>query len=222
MTKKAVWNKDNEEFLSKLLNAGATAAQASDEINNKFDMYFSRNAIISKARRLKLEFVVRVGRSYIPGSIKYNQTYKIKKADNVEFMKAWKANIKIHELETMFGIKRKSILEKAKKLKLDKREIDEKRSIRDINYSKDIKFKKLPSFIRERQSFPNPKALGLKLLELRNNQCRYILGSERPSDFLYCAAPVEPDSPVPYCPTCRAIVYVKPSGPSHKIFKLYR
>ena len=222
MTKKPVWNKENEEFLTKLLSAGATASQASNEINNRFDMYFSRNSIISKARRLKIEFVVKTGKNYSPGSIRYKQTYNIKKVDTAKFIKAWNDKIKLHELQEIFGIKCKSILEKARKLKLDRRSIDSRKFIKDVNHTNANIIKKPPSIMPHREAFPNPKALGLGLMSLGPDQCRFIVGSGRPADFLYCAAPVEPDSPVPYCPTCRTIVYVKPVTSIDKIRKLFR
>lgn len=223
MTKKAVWNKDNEELLTKLLNMGATSAQASEEIYNKFDMVFSRNSIISKAKRLKIEFVIKPGNKYVIGTVDYAQTYKIKKADNQEFTKAWNNNVKVYELEQMFGIKRRSIFEKARRLKLSPRNVDKKfqSNLKLFSLEKDPT-KKIPPITFNRTKFPNPQALGLKFLEVQRNQCHFILGHEKTADFLYCAAPVDPESPVPYCPTCRAIVYVKPSVSIHKIQKLFR
>jgi hypothetical protein len=215
MTKKAVWNKKTEEYLNKVISLGATAAQAVDEIYNKFDMIFTRNAIIGKARRLNIEFIRGAKNKYLNGSVNHENTSKQKKVNNSKFIKAWENGTNIIEMEIMFGIKRRSIYDKAKRLKLELRQKPKPKF--NKQYFSNLKTF-APNFeggqikdptLFKRTEFPNPDAKAVSFEDLDYKGCRFIIGDGPAKDFLFCGSPIQDGSDVPYCSFCRPIVYVK-------------
>jgi len=218
MTKTAIWNKETEEFLTQVIAMGATSGQASEELYNKFDMIFTRNSIISKTKRLKIEFIRGPKDKYTIGSINYGHAWKQKKIDNAEFIQAWNSGIKIHEIEQMFGIKRRSVYDRARKLNLKSR-ANEKFQLnrKSFTFKGDGK-KELPKFT-SRSTFPNPNAKSVSFIDLDWRGCRFVIGDGAAKDFLFCGARVPDGSDVPYCEHCRPIVYVMPNV---KISRLVR
>ena len=52
----------------------------------------------------------------------------------------------------------------------------------------------------------------VSLLDAKNNQCRWVIGN--PSEMMFCGAPVNEDSRIPYCPhhAMRAVNTIAPKG----------
>jgi hypothetical protein len=214
MSKKAVWNNKTEEFLKETLSMGASAREASENLFTKFNMIFTRNSIIGKARRLDIEFLKKTPGKYVEGSLEYQNLSKQKKVDNAKFIKAWKGGVSIGEMEKMFGIKHRSIVIKAKRLRLNERNhIHVVKKIKDPNKTS-IRID--PSQF-SRSEFPNPDAKSITFMELEYNSCRFVIGDGKPSDFLYCGAVVPNGADVPYCEHCRPIVYISPKIKINKI-----
>lgn len=75
--------------------------------------------------------------------------------------------------------------------------------------------------IKFEPGFKNPEARKVTLIKLKSNWCHFPVGDPRDPDFRYCGADVLLGSPVPYCETCRRIVYVQNRG-STSVQKLHR
>ena len=210
MTKKAIWNKETEEFLAKVIGMGATAAQASEELFNKFDMVFSRNSIISKVGRMDVEFMSCGRNKYILGTINYSISRRQKTVDTSAFIKEWENGTSIAKMSEMFDIKHSSVLEKARRLKLKKRDYDPSFLLKRKSFSlKGDGVKEAPVKFN-RKSFPNPSARSVSFEDLDYRGCRFVIGDGAAKDFLFCGARVPDGSDVPYCEHCRPIVYVRP------------
>ena len=130
----------------------------------------------------------------------------------------WTDGVPVKQMCEHFGVTDKSIRRKVTALGLQKREgykiSGYRQSMKKMvgNRVTAFSFTGAGQERQERQyynreKFPNPNARGVPFMEVKFNECKFILGHEKAKDFLFCAAPVEEDSSVPYCQICRQIVY---------------
>ena len=221
MTKTNPWTPEVVELMTKALELGATAQNVADEIHAAFGVRLNRNQVIGKAHRLKLKFTHDRDGRYVVGDVRHGDKKEVtgtKIKDNDLFTKMWTDGVPVKEMCEHFGVTDKSIRRKVTALGLQKRE-----GFKISGYRQSMKKKignRVTAFSftgagQERQErqhynrdkFPNPNARGVPLLELKRNQCKFILGNGKASDFLFCAADVDEESPVPYCEVCSGIVY---------------
>ena len=216
------WTPEIVELMKKALAIGATAQNVADEIHAAFGVRLNRNQVIGKAHRLKLKFTHDRDGRYVVGDVRHVDKKEVtgtKIKDNALFTKMWIDGMPVKQMCEHFGVTDKSIRRKVIALGLTKRE-----GFKISGYRQSVK-KNRPGKVatmfayndankrvenREyynRTKFPNPNARGVPFMEVKFNECKFILGHEKAKDFLFCAAPVEEDSSVPYCQICRQIVY---------------
>jgi GcrA cell cycle regulator len=125
-------------------------------------------------------------------SVKLTNKYKINFSRNSVIGKAHRLKIKVG---------RQKLVEVKVKPQPVKKEIEPKPDLvekKEVTHE-DVKY--------QEGKFRNPLAISVKLLELKESQCRYPIGDVRTNDLVFCGAPVEIGKSTPYCSHCHGIVY---------------
>ena len=227
------WTPEIVELMKKALAIGATAQNVADEIHAEFGIKLNRNQVIGKAHRLKLNFNHNRDGRYIIGDVRHvgqKDASLAKIKDNDSFTDMWTKGVPVKMMCAYFGVSDKSIRRKVIALGLTKREGYKISGYRQEQKRKKAKLSPVVNAVPKnddrqhynRTEFPNPHARGVPFMEVRFNECKFILGHEKTKDFLFCAAPVEEDSSVPYCNVCRQIVYTQKMPSTTVPSKWYR
>ena len=229
------WTPEIVELMKKALAIGATAQNVADEIHAEFGIKLNRNQVIGKAHRLKLNFNHNRDGRYIIGDVRHGNKKEVtgtKIKDNDLFTKMWTDGVPVKQMCLQFGVTDKSIRRKVIALGLQKREgfkisgyrqmVKKKISKRIASHFLNSSPENTEGKIYNWTKFPNPNARGVPFMEVKFNECKFILGHGKTSDFLFCAAPVEEDSSVPYCNVCRQIVYTQKMPSTTVPSKWYR
>lgn len=204
------WDDKWLKLAAKVMAAGLSADRVARAINNIYKTKLTRNSVIGRINRARAAGDDRFTK--LPMAEKING-----KSLNFLF-EAWQNGISAVEIGDYYGIHRNTVGKKAFEYGFDPRPQDysskSKKAVQKVKKEAEKGgFKYTP--YKARDTFANPDALGITLVELNHNQCRFIIGD---GPYLYCGAPVEPGSGSSYCRMCHRVVYVphQPKGSTNR------
>jgi hypothetical protein len=184
------WNSKMEDALKESAKQGRTSAEIADILYRRFGMPVSRNAVIGKAHRLKINF---------------SKSEKLWYEKPISYLiDEWKKGTGATEIAKYYKVSRSTVSKKARDLGL------EVRSAKQIARANKPRIEQKATIPQNkfRTDFPNPEAVGLLFMELQRDSCRFVVGEGGNDPYLFCGAPIPMESPVPYCEKCRSVVYV--------------
>jgi len=117
---------------------------------------------------------------------------------------------KAHRIGILLG-KKVGANKISNKLKISDVKKKSKNVIEDIKPKKDLKLSTITILAEpvknKTQIFPNPKALGVTLMDLSEGMCKYPLGDVKNDDIRFCGA-IADSKHRSYCSHCYPIVYM--------------
>ena len=146
-----------------------------------------------------LEHDAKKGKSASEIAKRLEQDFGFPMTRNSVIGKAHRNGIKLGREKIALPKKEVIVVEPIKKFKMAVKFVEQ-------NFKEPVK-PVAPNHILEK-GFTNPAAIGVELLDLKENQCRYPIGDVRTNDLLFCGAPTEVGRPYSYCSYCYPVVYV--------------
>lgn len=203
---KATIHKWDDEWLNiavKVMAAGLSADRVAKAINNVHKTQLTRNSVIGRINRMRAA-----------GDERFNNLPDAEKINGkpLTFLfQAWQNGIPSNEIADHYGIHRNTVGKKAAEYGFNPREQNHYIRSKDPDKKKDKNGLNYKPF-KAKNEFPNPEALGLELVDLKRNSCKFVIGD---GPFYFCGVPLKPGSSSSYCPKCHRVIYV-PSQPKVK------
>lgn len=187
------WRDKWVDIAAKIYAIGGTAEAIAQTLNSIFGSKFTKNSVIGK-----------INRQRAAGDVRFiNPKPEVINGKPIQgLLDLWKEGASSVEIADQYGICRSTVGVKATEYGLKKRPTNYFNKQRKEELKKAKKFTCEP--FKSRNTFVSPRSLGVSLIELNHNQCRFVIGD---GPFLFCGLPVDLGSSVPYCRTCKKIMY---------------
>jgi len=192
------WQDKWIDMAAKIYAIGGTADKIAAALNSMYGTNFTKNSIIGK-----------INRQRSAGDKRFlEKKPEVINGKSIQgLLDLWQEGASSVEIAEQYGVSRSTVGVKAAQYGLKPRpknhfQQQQKKRITEQNKPIGEKYTGMTSFV-------SPKSLGLSLLDLNRNQCRFVIGE---GPYLFCGLPVRDGSPVPYCQTCKKVMY-QPSMP---------
>ena len=187
------WQDKWIDMTAKIYAIGGTAETIAKAINSMYGTSFTKNSVIGKINRQRSAG---------------DKRFLDKKPEVINgkpiqgLLDLWNEGASSVEIAEQYGVSRSTVGVKAAQYGLKPRPKNhflqqQKKQLTDQNKSISEKYTGMTSFV-------SPKSLGLSLMDLSRNQCRFVIGD---GPYLFCGLPVQEGSSVPYCRSCKRVMY---------------
>jgi len=217
-----------EQRLAELTKKEMTASMIAKQLCFDFDLQITRNAVIGKAKRLKLDISDKGTKRIFWNAERIDElrtmigsgmTYKIigqhfGRSDNAIRAKCSELGISngLTNFDAKIVNRRNSYIqweEKKDKTAKERAAYFKEYNMRALNERKQAnKNKPVIYKITHEISYHNPEARKLTFMQLKSNQCHFPTGHPKEDTLRYCGADVDPKSSLPYCEICRNVMYI--------------
>lgn len=188
-----LWKDKWIEITAKIYAIGGTTDTIAKTLNSLYNTNFTKNSVIGK-----------INRQRAAGDKRFLEPKpeKVNGKPIQSMLQLWKEGVSSTDISERFGICRDTVSRKASEYGLKKRPVNHHAKKQKEARKEVKKFAFTPYKVAN--TFANPNALGLDLININHGQCRFAIGD---GPFLFCGLPVEIGSSVPYCPDCKKIMY---------------
>ena len=187
------WRDKWVDIAAKIYAIGGTTETIAQTLNSIFGSKFTKNAVIGK-----------INRQRAAGDIRFiNPKPEVINGKPIQgLLELWKEGASSVEIADQYGVSRSTVGAKAAQYGLKPRPTNHTNKKQKEDLKKANKFTCEP--FKSRNVFVSPKSLGLSLMDLSRNQCRFVIGD---GPYLFCGLTVQEGSSVPYCRSCKRVMY---------------